>query len=57
MVQLVVVDNAILHSGMFSRYSLGLNNFTDDGRRALTAAAAERRSNPDFARLDLYLMM
>ena len=44
----------MLHSGMFSHHSLRLGNkFTDDGRRALRAAAGERKSSPDFVELDL----
>ena len=48
-------STAILHSGMFSHHSLRLNHFTDDGRRALTAAAEERYSNPNFAKLDVIM--
>ena len=48
-------STAILHSGMFSHHSLWVNHFTDDGRRALKAAAEERKSNPDFAKLDIDL--
>ena len=44
-------STAILHSGMFSHHSLYNNCFTGNGRRALTAAAEERNSNPDFAKL------
>ena len=43
----------MLHSGMFSYHSLWGNKFTDDGMRALRAAAEERNSNPDFIKLDL----
>ena len=47
----------MLHSGMFSHHSLiGItqnNKFTDDGKRALRAAAAERKAYPDFVALDL----
>ena len=46
-------STAILHSGIFSCHSLWFNNFTDDGERALKAAAEERNSNPDFAKLDI----
>ena len=42
----------MLYSGMFSHHSLGGNKFTDDGKRALRAAAEERNSNPDFTKLD-----
>ena len=42
----------MLHSGMFSHHSLGYK-FTDDGKRALRAAAEERKSNPDFVKLGL----
>ena len=48
----------MLHSSMLSHYSLRVyldsNKFTDNGKRALRAAAEERKSNPDFAKLDLY---
>jgi hypothetical protein len=37
--------------GMFSHHSLWNNRFTDDGWRALEAAAEERNSNPNFAKL------
>jgi hypothetical protein len=47
------MDNAILHSGMFSHHSLWFNNFTGDGKRALEAAAEERNSKPNFAKLDV----
>jgi hypothetical protein len=47
------MDNAILHCVMFSHHSLWLNKFTDDGVRALKAAAEERNSKPDFAKLDI----
>ena len=48
----------MLHSGMFlPTYSLRDNKFTDDGKRALRAAAEERNSNPDFVKLDLKLDM
>ena len=43
----------MLHSGMFSHHSLYGNKFTDDGMRALRAAAEERKSNPDFVKLGL----
>ena len=43
----------MLHSGMFSHHSLDYNKFTDDGKRALRAAAAERKANPDFVELNL----
>ena len=43
----------MLHSGMFSHHSLDGNKFTNDGKRALRAAAEERNSNPDFTKLDL----
>ena len=45
----------MLHSDMFSYDSLISNKFTDDGKRALRAAAEERISNPDFVKLDLNL--
>jgi hypothetical protein len=38
---------------MFSHHSLLGNNFTGDGERALEAAAEERNSNPNFAKLDV----
>ena len=47
----------MLHSGMLSHHSLasliGSNKFTDDGKRALRAAAAERKSTADFVELHL----
>ena len=43
----------MLHSGMFSHHRLYNNKFTDDGERALRAAAEERKSNPDFVELGL----
>ena len=43
----------MLYSGMFSHHSLYSNKFTEDGRRALGAAAEERNSNPDFVELKL----
>ena len=47
-------STAILHSGMFSHHRLwGNYHFTGDGERALKAAAEERNSNPDFAKLDV----
>ena len=39
----------MLHSGMFPHHSLGGNKFTDNGKRALRAAAQERNSNPDLS--------
>ena len=43
----------MLHSDMFSHHSLCGNMLTDDGGRALRAAAQERNSNPDFVELKL----
>ena len=43
----------MLYSGMFSHHSLFSNKFTEDGERALRAAAGERNSNPDFVELKL----
>ena len=40
---------------MFSYHSLWSNKFTDYGVRALRAAAEERKSNPDFVKLDLHI--
>ena len=41
----------MFHIGMFSHHSLYGNKFTEDGKRALEAAAEERNSNPDFVKL------
>ena len=46
-------STAILHSGMFSHHSLSYNHFTGDGERALRAAAEERNSNPNFAKISI----
>jgi hypothetical protein len=38
---------------MFSHHSLWDNRFSDAGQRELKAAAEERNSKPDFAKLDV----
>ena len=47
----------MLHSGMFSHHSLvtfmGSNKFTDDGKRALRAAAEDRKFSAGFVELNL----